>query len=237
MTLLSTIQNACDRLGLVRPSAVIGSADQQVRQLLAFAQQEGRELRTRFPWQCLIKEKTWTATATETQSGVIPDDFDHFINGTFFNRTRHRFVEGPLDAVEWQRYKAATTTLIFDAFRVRGNSLMISPTPDTSYVYAFEYLSSYWVADASDTATPAKAEWEADTDVGVLPEELMTLGVVWRFKQSKGLTYDEEFRTYEAQVMLRMARDTARRTTNMGRSFDYRRVRRPQFPDGSWNLS
>jgi len=237
MTLLTVVQDACDRLGIVRPTSVVGSSDQQIRQLLGLAQQEGLELSKRFPWQSLIKEKTWTATATEEQTGIIPADFGHFINGTFFNRTRHRFVEGPLDAVEWQRYKASTTTLIFDAFRVRGNSLLISPTPDSSYEYAFEYVSTYWVATSSASTTPAQSTWLADDDVGILPEELMTLGLVWRFLLAKGLDYAEAFRTYEAQVMLREARDTAKRTVQMGRSFDYRRVRRPSWPDGSWNLS
>lgn len=237
MSLLTIVQNASDRLGIVRPSNVVGSADQQIRQLLGFAQQEGLELSKRYPWQCLIKEKTWTATATEEQEDILPADLDHFINGTFFNRTRHRFVEGPLDAVEWQRYKASTTTLIFDAFRVRGNSLFISPTPDTSYVYAFEYVSTYWVAASTDETTGVRASWTNDSDVSLLPEDIITLGVIWRFKQAKGLSYDEEFRTYEAQLMLREGRDTAHRTTNFGKSFDYRRVRRPSWPDGSWNLS
>ncbi len=221
----------------MRPSTVIGSSDQQIRQLLGLAQQEGKELAKRHNWQALTTEKTITATATETQTGAIPTDFDRILNGTFHNRTAHRYVEGPLDAVEWQRHKALTTTLLFDAFRIRGNNILLAPTPNADDVYAYEYISLYWVATLAASTTPAQAAWAVDTDLGILSEELMADGVVWRFLKAKGLDYAEAFRTYEAQVMLATARDGGKRNVNMGRSFDYRRVRSPTFPDGSWSLS
>ena len=237
MTLLSTIQDACDRLGIVRPTTVVGSSDQQIRQLLGLAQQEGKELAKRFAWQRLTKEKTFTATATETQTDALPTDYSHMVNDTFFNRTSHRYVMGPLDAVEYQRYKASTTTIVFDAFRIRGNDMLLAPTPNAGDEYAYEYISTYWVATTVAPTTLAQASWLADTDVGILSEELMTLGVVWRFLRAKGLDYGEAFRTYEAQLMLAQTRDTPHRTVNLSRAFDYRRARRPTFPDGSWNVS
>ena len=237
MSLLTTIQNACNRIGITQPSSVIGSSDAQIRQLLGLAQQEGKELAKRHAWNALTKEKTFTATATETQSGAIPSDFDRIINNTFHNRTNARRVEGPLDAVEWQSYKASTTTVLFDAFRIRGNSLLMAPTPTAGDSYAYEYVTTYWVATAAASTTPAQDSWAVDSDVGILSEELMADGIVWRFKKAKGLDYAEDFRTYEAQVMLAIARDGGKRKVNMGNSYDWRRRREPTWPDGSWSLS
>ena len=237
MSLLTCIQNACDRLGIVRPSSVIGSSDQQIRQLLGLAQQEGKELARRHHWQKLLKEKSITATATEEQTGSIPDDFDRMLNGTFYNRTAHRDVRGPYDPVEWQSYKASVTSAIHDAFRIRGNVILLAPTPNAGDVYVYEYVSTYWVATAAASTTPAQAEWLVDTDVGILSEELMTDGIVWRFLQAKGLSYDEQFRTYEAQLVLAISRDGGRRRINMGKSNDWRKPRYPNAPEGSWSLS
>jgi hypothetical protein len=234
---LSTIQAATDRLGIVRPSSVIGSSDQQIRQLLGLAQQEGKELARRHHWQKLIKEKTFTATATETQTGAIPTDFDRILNETFNNRTAHRQVLGPYDPVEWQSYKASVTTAVFDAFRICGNAILLAPTPNAGDSYAYEYISTYWVATAADSTTPARASWVADDDVGILDEELMADGIVWRFLQAKGLSYDEQFRTYEAQLMLATARDGGKRKVQLGKSYDWRKPRYPTFPDGSWTLT
>lgn len=237
MSLLTTVRAACDRLGIVRPTTVVGSSDQQARQLLGLAQQEVSELGRRHPWQVLIKEKTFTATATETQSGALATDLDRFINGTFFNRDNHRFVQGPLEAHEWQSYKASTSTVIFDAFRVRGASLLMAPTPSAGVTYAYEYVSKYWIATSDNPTTGAQEDWQVDSDIALISEELVTLGVVWRFLKAKGLDYGEAFRTYEAQVMLAMTRDTPRRTVSLAKASDYRRARRPTWPDGSWNIS
>lgn len=236
MSLLTLVQDAADRLGIVRPSLVVGSADQQVRQLLGLAQEEGKELARRHPWQGITKEKTFTAAATETQTGVIPSDFDRIVNGTFFNRTLKRRVEGPLNAPEWQNYKASTTTVLFDAYRIRGDVMLLAPTPTAGDSYAFEYVSTFWCTTAS-SSTPTLAAFEADTDIGLINEEIMTLGVVWRFLKAKGLDYSEPFRSYEAQLLLMAGRDGGHRTVSLARSYDFRRPRVPSFPDGSWNVS
>ena len=212
MSLLTMIHGSCDPLGIARPSSVVGSSDQQIRQLLGLANQEGKELAKRHNWQRITKEKTITATATEEQSSAIPSDFDRILNGTFYNRTQNRRVEGPMDAAEWQQYKASIASVLFDAYRIRGNSMLLAPTPTL-------------------------AAWAADTDVGILPEDLMGLGVVWRFLKAKGLDYSEPFRTYEAQLMLAVGRDGGKRSVYMGRSMDYRRRREPRWPDGSWDVS
>jgi hypothetical protein len=231
------IADAADRLGVVRPTSVIGSADQQVRQLLALAQQEGKELARRYPWQVIVKEATFTATATEAQASVIPTDFDRFVSDTFYNRTLNRKVEGPLNSQEWQNYKASVSTVLFDAFRVRGDGMLLAPTPNAGDSYAFEYVSKWWCTVSGGT-TPTLAAWNADTDEGILHEELMTLGIVWRFLRAKGLDYAEAFRSYEMAVMQRQGWDGGKRIVNMARGgYPSGRPRTPSFPDGSWNLS
>jgi len=234
VSLLTIVQAAADRISIPRPSAVIGSSDQQVRQLSSLADQEGRELARRAMWQALTKEKTFTSIASETQTGAIPSDFDRMVPGTFFNRTRKRMVTGPLSSQEWQDLKGRTVVVYFDAFRIRNDALLLQPTPPAGETYAFEYVSMEW-CESSDGATDRSA-WAADTDVAKLDEEIITLGVIWRFLRMKGLDYSEAFRTYEVQVTQMIARDGAKRSLNMASGRDYRQPRVPQFPDGNWNL-
>lgn len=236
MSLLTIVQSACDRMGIVRPSSVIGSTDQQVRQLQGLAQEEVTELARRHPWQAITKETTFVTIAQAEQTGVIPTDFDRLINESVFNRTAHRRVEGPLEAIEWQRFQAMTITLVWDAFRIRGNAFLITPTPSAGSTYAFEYVSTYTIRTAAGT-TGSLTTWTADDNAAMLSEELITDGVVWRFLKAKGMDYSEAFRTYELQVMLATARDAGKRTVNMGRAYDYRRPRLPTFPDGSWSIT
>lgn len=231
MTLLTVIKDACDRVGIIRPAAAYASTDQQILQLVGLAQQEGKELAKRHTWQAITKEQTFTSTAAETQTGAIPDDFDRFVDETFYNRTQTRGVQGPLTAVEWQFNKSVVASTIIQAFRQRGNAVLITPTPSAGETFAYEYVSRNW---CQSNASVEQSAWAADTDTGLLDEELMTLGLVWRWQKAKGLDYAESFRTYEMQVAQVITRDGGKPRLNVGRTNSIRNARAPYVPDGNW---
>lgn len=234
MSLLTIIQDSADRLGIVQPTSVIGSSDQQARQLLGIAQNEGKTLARRSAWQRITKEQTFTGVAADVQTSAIPDDFDRFVPETFWNRTQNRFVQGPLSVQAWQNIKGKNVPPVADAFRQRGDDILITPTASTSDTYAFEYVSKNWCTTA-DGATE-QSQWTADDDLPLLDAEIMTLGIEWRFKKAKGFDYSEEFRDYETQAVQAMARDGGARTLNMGSDVDLSQPFTPTVPDGSWPL-
>lgn len=235
MSLLTCVQDACDRIGLPRPSVVIGSSDTQVRQLLGLAQQEGKELARRGPWQELTKETTFTATATTTQSGAIPSDFDRMIEGTFWNRTQDRRVVGPLSPQKWQMLQTGLYSLVWDAFRIRGTEILMSPAPTAGDTLAFEYVSTKWCENAAGSTQ--RTAWVADDDVALLDEELITLGLVWRFKKAKGLDYSEEYRSYEQLVERKLSNDGAMGILDLNgdRMDGGGGVYDPFIPEGNWS--
>lgn len=69
----------------------------------------------------------------------------------------------------------------------------------------------------------------------LLPEELLLMGLRWRWKKEEGLEYAEDFRSYEMQVKDALSRDGAKRTLNMG---DNLRGNGPNvfIPAGTWAL-
>ncbi len=232
MTLLTTIQGACDRIGLSRPSAVVSSSDQQVRELLALANEEGMELSRRADWQALTKEQTFTSLAQETQTSMVPADYDRFVSDTFWNRTRKRAFQGPVTSQDWQYIKAMTTAPLPEVFIYRGNDILIQPVPTAGDTFAFNYVSKNWCQSSGGTAQDA---WAADTDTGLLPERLITLGTVFRWKAMKGLSADIDGAMYDTQVRQALLRDKPARTLNMaGEGMD----RRPGIfvPEGDWSL-
>ncbi len=235
MSLLTVVQDTCDRIGLSRPSSVVGSSDSQVRNLLGLAQQEVRDLAARHAWQSLILEKTFTATATAAQSGAIPTDFDRLVDGSMWNRTRDNYIHGPMSPQDWQMIQATVAPNITEAFRVRGNSLLITPTPTAGDTYAFEYVTKYVVGAAASTA-PTLEQFTADTDIAYVRDELLTLGLVWRFQKSRGLDYGESMQTYEIAVKRAIDRDGGRPVLSMGEPSDLTRAPRARVPDGNWNL-
>lgn len=52
-----------------------------------------------------------------------------------------------------------------------------------------------------------QSDWVADTDIAILDEDLLELGVIWRLQQRLGLAYAEEKDEYENEVDKAVARD------------------------------
>jgi len=228
MSLLTLVQEVCDLIGYPRPGAVADSVSPDARQFLALANREVQTLARRHTWQRLVKEFTFAAVAAEEQPGAIASDLAFLVNETFWNRTRQRVVRGPLSEAEWQMQKATTAQIFFDQFRFRGQAILLMPVPSAGDTYAYEYVSVDCVQSGGGTP---KAEFTADDDAALLPERLVKLGVVWRWKSSKGLDYAEDFRTYEIEVVEALARDGARMTLSFAGG-------RPRYgvavPEGNW---
>lgn len=233
MSLLQIIQDAADDLGINRPGSVIGSTDQQVRQLLSLANREGRLLAKRHPWQALKTEALVTVTSTITQGSMstLATGFDYIIPETVWNRTQNRGVR-PLSAQQWQLEKSAVVTGPYEEFRIRGNVLLMIPAPTSGDVVAFEYISKNWTTD-SNGANPSD-RWNADTDLTILDEELILLGIKWRWLKAKNLDYAEEFMEYERAVINAMSRDGGKDRLNIGMDRDF--VPGIQIEDGNFGI-
>ena len=215
MSLLTIVQIACDRLGIARPSVVMASTDDTIRVMRALATQEGRELAARATWQRLTMEQSFTTVAATVQTGAIPADFGRFITRSAWNHTRRRPMIGPMEPHQWQALTASVTTSQNAIWRQRGNDFLILPTPSAGDTVKYEYVSTYWVDTDADGLGEADA-WAADANTSLLSEELLILGVVWRWLKRNRLQYSDEFAEYTAQVNQAIARDGGRAVVNMG---------------------
>lgn len=232
MSLLTLVQSVATKIGIQRPSTVISNTATEVLELLEFAQEEGRELVKRGDWQILRSEYTFDTTATETQTNFSVSDLGRFIPDTVWNRTRRLPLFGPLNSKEWQAIKSFGSSPVQNTFTYRGGNFLISPTPTAGdHVYG-EYISKNFCQSAGGTGQSA---WAADTDVGVLDEYIMGLGVIVRWKAAKGLDFSADLGKYETQVEQALEQDKPSGTIDLGYPLA---KRRPGIvvPEGNWNL-
>ena len=214
MTLLSICQDAATEIGFPKPSTVIGSTDNTALQLLRLVNREGEAL-SKYNWQSLQQETSITL-ATGTQTYSLPADFRYIVPSSTWNRTNKRVLIFPVTSQEWQFLKGWTQ---INGLNLRGrikNSLIeieqtITSTENGDSVY-YEYISKYWTQDAASTA---QQKFAADDDTSLLDEELLTLGLVWRFKKSKGLDWQPDFVEYKDQVAQAKARDKGARVLKL----------------------
>lgn len=213
MSLLSMIQDVCTDPGvsITSPATVINNANPNIVALLSLANKEGDELSRRHDWQNLVQQFTFLSVASEAQTNAFPSDsasepYDRLVYmAQLWNRTTNTKYAGPVDGRKWQVLKQGVSGGVTGWWRIVGNQLNIFPAPTAGQTLATEYVTKNWL-QSEDGAT-AKRRWSVDSDVGRVPERLMMLGIIWRWRRAQGFDYSEELATYEREVERSCSRD------------------------------
>lgn len=183
MTLLTISENVFDEVQIARLSSIVGNTAADAQRLLRYVNKVGSRLMEKYDWQILRKEQTFSALNQETQTSILPAEFDRFVPETFWNRNVPELYTGPVPSVQWQALKASTYQGYPTFFAYRGGEVLIIPSPTAGETLAFEYMSKYW---AQSSGGAGQATMQADTDVGVLDEELIAAGVILQWLISEG---------------------------------------------------
>lgn len=239
MSLLSSIQDACRRLAIPVPSAIVSSQNAQVLQLWALANEEIQECTSRFPWTRLRQFVSFSTLNQFEQTGALPSDFDdqtdYIVNETMWDRTTVRKVFGPLTPEQWENERAFPVyTPIAPAFMIQDRVLLLTPAPSAGDNLCFEIASN---KGARSSGGDAQVYFTADTDTSIFGDPLLTKGIVWRFKQAKGFDYSQEYQSYENQVNVMYARDGGKPRLSLAYGLNRRLLMPANIPVGSWPSS
>ena len=211
MTLLTIINDVQKRLGIVVSATVMNDSSPAVKQLVAMAQVEGKDLAQRHPWSALQTRKAWTAVATEDQGALstVASDMSikHIRYMTAWNSTTKQQINGPLTGSQWAELKGRGMTPTWPAWRIYGSHFYIIPAPTVADAVQFEYVSKNWCQSSGGTGQTA---WAADTDTGILDEDIMQLGIIWRYRADLGFDYAEAYADYERRVNALMNADAGK---------------------------
>lgn len=235
MTLLQVVQEFCDRRGLDRPSLVMASTDDQVRQMRTLLNEVITNITNRgHSWAKLQKQATFTSVAAEAQgliSSIAPYGFKYIIPESIYDRTERRPLWGPRNAPRWQEAEALPVTGPFYSYRVWEGQMFLQPAPPAGHECAFEYASDMSIL-AVDGVT-WKKRFSVDSDVFQLDEDLLLLGLNWKWRREQGLSYAQEMQDYEYLITQVIGTGSDKGTLNMdGGSRD---IRPGIFvPTGNW---
>ena len=232
MSLLSIVQDACRHpsLTLPVPVSVVGNDQSSAPALLMAAKEELDSLATRHNWQRLAAGHTFLATASVVQlpASAISSNFDRMVNDTLFNVTQKKQIVGPISPEDWVRNFAMSTMPVNPVYRISNNTILIQPAPTSGDSIFYEYITHL---KARSNVGASQTNWQADSDTCVFREDIVTLGVVWRYRRGKGYPYNADQEEYERRVSDAISRDGARtRITTDGR-FRIARPMPPRVPD------
>jgi hypothetical protein len=192
VTVLAAMQSAAVRLMGQRPTGFFGASGSFEAEMSDLVNEVATDVAKYQDWQALVRVGTVTGDGTLTQFD-LPDDYDRMLGSSAMQ-----------DLTSWFWGFGAYTDInsfLYDEARgfsgfpggwiIYGNQLRFSPAPSDAQVATFPYITQNWAVDAS---TAAKGAFTADTDSFALPERLLTLGLVWRWRENKKLdsTGDQE---------------------------------------------
>lgn len=237
MTLLSTVYDVCDAVGIARPNTVIGNTSQDARQLLSAARLTAQDIAKRYHWQALRRKLTWQTTATEQQTDTsLTDnlsDINWLLTETFWNDDAQVRVHGPLTPRNYAYKDAIDTAGPYSEFFYRNGSVYLIPAPTAGVNLSFEYVTTDWCESSGGTG---QTDWAADTDVFRLDDYLLELGMIARWLRMKRFSYAEEMREYEDQLQLAIARDGGGRQVVNLAGTPGELILGTRIPEGDWNL-
>lgn len=230
MTLLTCVQDAQAICGLEQASSAYGSSDPTTAQFVALAQVEGDELSRFHDWRKLKTAGTISGDGSTTLWS-LPSGFDRLSTGSPFwsDEGAANALDGPISDADLVALKAMDTDPPEPVWRLTGDYIEIWPALESGETVTYEYRTENWILD--NDGTTKKSRWTADTDTALIPERLLTLGIVWRWKQAKGFEYSEAFRSYQIERNRQAAVDGGRGVITMRDTFaeDVAKMGRPAY--------
>lgn len=131
---------------------------------------------------------------------------------------QHLIEVGSSGSQRYYRLKGFEGNWTMDVFSAPGAS-------DTIYA---NYISENWMEDSGGTDG---SSFTANEDVLLLPRRLVEAGIVWRFRERRGLPYTDKYNEYEAMIA-RFSNDRrTRRKINFGGQSEIRKPWNVQVPD------
>ena len=229
MALIDIVQTAAAIIGLPQPASVIGSAAPTVVTMKALLDREGRNLAKRKSlygggWTILETEHTFQTVADQEEYD-LPADLYSVIGNSVWDRGNFFPVRGGISPQEWQAIRSGLvqSAQLRRRYRIkdslgagRRRKFVLDPVPSDVETVVFEYVSSRWVSDAGGTVFFDR--FQSDDDVSLLPQELLEMGLVWRYKQAKGFDFTADLAEWQMECNKTFGSDTGPRKIPIARN-------------------
>jgi len=217
MTVLTVIQRVCMKIGIARPTAVFSSTERELQELAELANVASEAIVEAHDWQALTVEHTFTGDGV-ADSFAAPADYDRMItDGQLWNSQ----TNNPVDALSLNEWLGRETRGfdVYSAYTILGNEFRIRPTMAVGETCKMLYVKNTCVVGVADGTASNHADcFTADDDEFLLPDRLLRLGIIWRWRESKGLDYAEDMQNYELALAEEVLSEAGSKVLTFGTS-------------------
>lgn len=210
MTILSVCSDAAIELSQTEPTTLFSTTDRFAKELRVQANKSAVAIMKAYDWQALTKRATITGDGSTTAFS-LPSDYDRMALKTNLASSASNIdLVKATDLDQWDYFQNHMSTTVPGYWMILGGEMQVSPAPATGVVHSYYYISN-------NIAVGDKSAFTADSDVFVLPERLLTLSIIWRWRASKRMEYAEDMQNFEIAMSEETARDKGSRLLVVGR--------------------
>lgn len=212
-TVLAIAQRVCQKIGLTQPSSVFGNSDRSYQELAEVLNDMGERIARAHYWQTLKGIATITGDGSTTAFN-LPSDYSRQDDKA---ELWSAALETPLTHIttldKWLELEVQDFDFVINAWTIYGDQLHVKPALGSTVTAQYAYLKNTW-AKASDASF--KTAFDNDTDEFRLDDDLLRLGAIWQWRESKGLPYAEDMSNYERRLSKLISQDKGSRTIRIG---------------------
>lgn len=181
--ILTALQSASIRLMGQRPSTFYGSSQKFEIELTDLANEVAQDVAKYQDWQALTKIGTLNGVSGVSDF-ILPGDYDRQLSDADIQRTVSWYwgYTHYTNLNEFMSAKNSGIALQPGGWTIYGGKMRFHPAPVGEAQYP--YITKNWALGSDGVSKPA---FTADTDTFLLPERLLTLGLVWRWRENKKL--------------------------------------------------
>jgi hypothetical protein len=233
-TVVAALNRAARQCSVSPPSAWTTATDNQSMEIKDFLEETAFDILDRIDLPAPVSAQ-FTITGDGSETYALPAGLrriqrdDHAVFET--SNQRRPLIPVTSDG-QWTHIKEIGSTGADRFYRVTGYegafSILIFEAPSAGDQIVVSYNTSNWKATAGGVAGDT---FENEDDILLLPRRIVEAGIIWRFRERKGLPYLDRYNDYEAQLG-RLSNDRrSRRVIDMSGSTSQRRPWDVPVPD------
>lgn len=236
MTTIVSILNRCARkCSIPQPSAWITATEAAAVELRDdFLLETVEELHKRFDWPSPIGAQTVISGDGNTNY-ALPTNFIRLTqreDAIYETANIRRYALPVTSDGEWTALNDLGTGAGGRWYRIKGfegnHTIDFYPAPATGESITVSYVSTLWMQSSGGTDGSAFTDSE---DVSLFPRRILELGIVWRFRERKGLPFQTEHTQYESWLATNANRAKGIRKISFGPGGGGIRPIKPPAPD------
>jgi hypothetical protein len=217
MTVLTACREAAVKLNQTVPTSVFTSTDAFAAELALAANEAAEAIVAAKEWQKLKTLATMTGDGAAT-SFALPSDYHRMlVNGVVHSATwQNSPFTKARDEDDWIYTGDLAQAGTPGKWIILGGRFQVLPAMPVGETARFYYISRNVVA-ATAGGAGTKTAFTVDTDELILPERLLRLAIVWRWRSNKRMEYAEDMQNFEIACAEEMGADKGSNILMIGR--------------------